>query len=45
MQSAVHTQSASIFVFPGFSASNEPAWFDTVESFGLGGGGEEGLEQ
>ena len=38
--SAVHNQSASIFLFLRFSASNEPAGFDGNVSFcRIGGGG------
>ena len=43
VQSAVHNQSTSIFLFPRFSASNEPAGFDgklwSAAAAGGGGGG------
>ena len=43
VQSAVHNQSASIFLFPRFSASNEPVGFDeNVLSCRIGGRGAGG---
>ena len=46
VRDAMHNQSVSLFLFPKFSASNEPAGFDgRLCSAVGGGGGGKGLKQ